>query len=122
MKTDPLQDIQELKELIRDFCEKRDWDQFHSPKDLAIGLATESAELLELFRFKSNEEIERLVSTEPGRTKVAEELADVFYFLLRFGQKYQFDLTTELVKKLEINDKKYPVDKARGSNKKYNEL
>jgi NTP pyrophosphatase (non-canonical NTP hydrolase) len=121
-KTDGTQQIEELKRVVQEFCEKRDWDQFHSPIDLAIGLSTESSELLEIFRFKSKKEIETLVSTEPGRSRIGEEIADVFYFLLRFGQKYQFDLSTELRRKLEINEQKYPVEKAKGSNKKYNEL
>jgi NTP pyrophosphatase (non-canonical NTP hydrolase) len=113
--------LSELKETVRRFCEERDWDQFHSPKELAIGVSTEGSELLELFRFKSDEEVLNLVN-KTKRDQVGEELADVFYFVLRFAQKYDFDLCEEFTKKMEKNLQKYPVAKARGSNKKYTEL
>ena len=107
---------------VRNFCEARDWDQFHSPKDLAIGLTTESAELLELFRFKSEDQISEMLVNAEDRGKVADELADVYFFLLRFCQRNGFDLNLALEKKIEKNELKYPVDKARGSNKKYDQF
>jgi len=114
--------IHELKEKVRKFCEDRDWDQFHNAKDLAIGISTESAELLEHFRWKSEKEVEEMFNSEKKRTEISEEMADTFYFLLRLAQKYDIDLTTALADKMEKNDKKYPVEKAKGSNKKYSEL
>lgn len=114
--------IQELKEKVKKFCEDRDWDQYHNPKDLAIGIITESSELLDIFRFKSEKEIEEMFHIKEKREKISEEMADVFYFLLRLAQKYNIDLSNELNKKLEQNHKKYPIEKAKGSNKKYNEL
>jgi NTP pyrophosphatase (non-canonical NTP hydrolase) len=114
--------VQELKEIVRKFCEERDWDQFHGAKELAVALIIESAELLERFRFKSDKEIEELFKDSEKREKISEEMADVLYFLLRLAQKYNIDLTTELKKKIEKNGKKYPVEKARGSNKKYSEF
>jgi len=114
--------LADIKSDIQKFCEARDWDQFHSPKDLAIGLITEAAELLELFRFKSPEEIQALFEDPPAREKISDELSDSFYFILRFAQKYNFDLTTELEAKMKKNAQKYPVKKSRGTNKKYNEL
>ncbi len=122
MKTDHDTQLNEAKEIIREFCEARDWDQFHSPKDLSIGLITEAAELLELFRFKAPEEIQALFEDPVTREKIADELSDSFYFILRFAQKYNFDLITELNKKMAKNSAKYPVEKSRGTNKKYNEL
>jgi len=110
------------KDFIREFCEARDWDQFHSPKDLSIGLITEAAELLELFRFKSPEEIHSLFHDPKQREKIADELSDSFYFVLRFAQKYNFDLIEELKKKMLKNASRYPVEKSKGSNKKYNEF
>lgn len=110
-----------LKDKIKEFCEKRDWDQYHNPKDLAIGIITEASELLEIFRFKSEKEIEEMFNTQK-RNEISEEVADIFYFLLRLAQKYNIDLTTELNKKIEKNEKRYPVEKAKGSNKKYSEL
>jgi NTP pyrophosphatase (non-canonical NTP hydrolase) len=113
--------ISELKEIVRQFCEERDWDQFHSPKELAIGVSTEGSELLELFRFKSDEEVMQIVE-HTKRQQVAEELADVFYFVLRFAQKFNFDLSEEFHKKMRKNSERYPVHKSKGTNKKYSEL
>jgi NTP pyrophosphatase (non-canonical NTP hydrolase) len=112
----------DLSELISNFCKERDWDQYHVAKDLAIGVSTEASELLALFRFKNNDEIEKFLSSPEGRKKVGQELADILFFLLRFAERYDFDVYDELVKKLELNSKRYPVEKAKGSNKKYDEL
>ncbi len=114
--------IHELKELIKEFCEKRDWDQFHNAKDLAIALSIEASELLEIFRWKSQKEVEELFKTEKKKEHIEEEMADVLYFLVRMAQMYGLDLTEALEKKMEKNKEKYPVDKAKGSNKKYNEF
>lgn len=114
--------IKELKDQIQRFCEARDWDQYHNAKDLAIGIITESSELLEHFRFKSHQEIEEMFQNPEKREKISEEMADVLYFLLRLAQRYEIDLTVELKKKMEKNEKKYPLEKARGSNKKYTEF
>lgn len=114
--------IHELKEKVGKFCEDRDWAQFHGAKDLAIGIITESSELLEHFRFKSEKETEEMFKNPEKRQHISEETADVLYFILRLAQKYNIDLTTELNKKLEKNEKKYPIEKAKGSNKKYTEL
>jgi NTP pyrophosphatase (non-canonical NTP hydrolase) len=113
--------IEELKKLIQEFCEKRDWDQFHNPKDLAIGISTEANELLDLFRFKNEDEMQVIMDTDSKKLRVKEELADVFFFVLRFAQMNKIDLHDALVMKLEKNDKKYPADKVKGDNKKYNE-
>ncbi len=114
--------INELKEKVKQFCEVRDWDQYHNAKDLAIGIITEASELLEHFRWKNGEEVEKLLKNSNKREEIGEEMADVLYFLLRLAQIYDIDLATELDKKIKKNDKKYPVGKAKGSNKKYNEL
>ena len=114
--------IHELKDKVKKFCDERDWDQHHNPKDLAIAITLEAAELLELFRYKSNKEMEDLFNDEAKRQEIAEEAADILHMLLRFSQKYGIDLTTELGKKMDKNEKKYPVDKCKGSNKKYTEL
>ena len=114
--------LQQIKDVIRKYCEARDWDQYHNPKDLAIGIITESSELLEHFRFKSNSEMEQMFTNEEKRTQIGEEMADVLYFLLRLAQMYNVDLATEFSKKMAKNELKYPVEKAKGSNKKYNEF
>jgi NTP pyrophosphatase (non-canonical NTP hydrolase) len=122
MSTDEETNFQELKDLIKHFCDERDWDKYHNAKDLAIGVITESAELLEHFRFKSEKEIDDIFKDPQKREHVSEEMADVFYFLLRLAQKYDIDLSSELKKKITKNALKYPVEKAKGSNKKYTEL
>lgn len=113
-------DLKKLQSKVQEFCEERDWDQYHNPKELAIGLVTESAELLDLFRFKSEEQMKELF-TSSKREAVEDELADIFFFLLRFSQFHSFDLTDALEKKLEKNNNKYPADKVKGKNLKYNE-
>ncbi len=113
--------ISELKEQVKAFCSEREWDQFHGLKDLSIGMATEAAELLEVFRFKNDEECEAIMTGE-DRQKVDDELADVLFFVVRFAQKYDIDLATAFTRKMEKNRAKYPVEKSRGSNKKYSEL
>lgn len=112
--------INELMEQVQEFCEARDWDQFHNPKDLAIGLSTESNELLDIFRFKTEEQMNKIMNSS-NREHVEEELADVFFFVLRFAQMNNIDLSAALNTKMEKNNRKYPVEKAKGSNKKYNE-
>ena len=114
-------DIQELKNRIQEFCEKRDWGQYHNGKELSIGIATEASELLEHFRFKSEEEVEA-VFDDPEKSQVEDEMADVFYFLLRMAQVYNIDLSEALDNKMEENREKYPVEKSKGSNKKYDKL
>lgn len=114
--------LQQLKNKIKQFCEVRDWDKYHNAKELAIGIITESSELLEHFRFKSEKEIDEMFKRPEKKATISEEMADVFYFLLRLAQRYDIDLTTELHKKMEKNEQKYPIEKSKGSNKKYTEL
>lgn len=114
--------IEELKHIVNKFCEERDWGQFHNPKDLAIGITTEASELLDLFRFKSEAQVSEIMSNELKRERVAEELADVFFLVLRFAQMHSFDLNEVLISKIEKNNKKYPVETSKGSNIKHNEV
>lgn len=114
--------IEDLKYIVKEFCEDRDWSQYHNPKDLAIGISTEANELLEIFRFKSESEIKDLLKNSKKRTQIEDELADVFFFILRFAQMNDIDLETTLKRKVKINKEKYPTDLFKGSNKKYDEL
>ncbi|WNM57323.1 nucleotide pyrophosphohydrolase [Candidatus Nitrospira allomarina] len=111
----------DANELVRSFCEQRNWRQFHKPKDLAIGVVTEGAELLDLFRFKSELEVEALLSHKRTREMIADEMADVQFFLLRLSEITGINLGDALRKKIRKNRSKYPVKKAKGSNRKYNE-
>jgi len=112
--------VGELKNLVEKFCEERDWDQYHNAKDLAIGIITESSELLEHFRFKSIKEVEEVIIHK--KEKISEELADILFFILRLAQRYDIDLSREFQKKIQKNAKKYPIEKSKGSNKKYTEF
>ena len=114
--------VADLKDMVKKFSVERDWDQFHNAKDLAIGIVTEASELLEMFRFKSEREVESILKDPKTAREVQDELADVFYFALRLAQKYGIDVSTALRKKIDENARKYPVRRAKGSNKKYTEL
>jgi len=108
-----------LEDQVQAFCESRDWDQFHNVKELAIGLSTESNELLQLFRFKSEAECDQLMMDR--RQAVEEELADVLYYLVRIAQRYDVDLLQAFHHKMQVNEIKYPEDQVKGKNLKYNE-
>jgi len=107
---------------VRDFCEARDWDQFHSPKELAIGIVTEGAELLDLFRFLDQVQQADVLADPDKRQRVENELADVLFFLLRFAQRFDVSLADALEAKIALNEEKYPVDSSRGRNLKSRDL
>jgi NTP pyrophosphatase (non-canonical NTP hydrolase) len=107
-------DIQSLTNKLLEFRDERDWEQFHNPKDLAIAITAEAGELLECFLWKDPQ------SANPQ--KVEEELADVVCFALLLASKCNIDLKDAVLKKIAANAIKYPIDKAKGSSKKYNEL
>jgi len=106
---DPETTIKELKDKGKEFAEARNWDEFHNAKDLAIGIITESSELLEHFRFKTNDQIEELFTIEKSRNEIAEEMADIMIFSLRLADKYNIDISDEFLKKLKKNEKRFPV-------------
>lgn len=122
VKIDSETNLYELKEIVRTFCEDRDWDKYHNAKDLAIGIITEASELLEHFRFKSDKEVKGIFKNSKKKDKISEEMTDILYFLLRLSQKYNIELSDELIKKNRKNRNKYPIEKAKGLNKKYTEL
>ncbi len=113
--------IDELKAIVRKFVHDRDWEQFNTAKDLAIDISVEASELLELFLFKSDNEIEELLKGSKMED-IKDELADVFWGVLMFADSYNIDLSEALQKKLDKTAKRYPIEKAKGSNKKYTEL
>ncbi|HCM75310.1 MAG TPA: nucleotide pyrophosphohydrolase [Cytophagales bacterium] len=106
--------MKEITEALVKFRNERDWEQFHNPKDLAVALNIESAELLELFLWKKPE--------EANSEKIKEELADVFAYAFLLAEKYKLDVKDIVLEKIKKNGEKYPVDKAKGSAKKYDEL
>ncbi len=114
--------VNRLIKTVQKFCEERDWDQYHGPKDLAIGIVTEAAELLDHFRFKSEVEARKYLSIPKKRLEVEHEVADTLFMLLRFAQMYDVDLNKALKRKIAINHQKYPIHKSKGSNKKYTDI
>lgn len=109
-----MSEIEILTEKIKQFNKERDWDQFHNPKDLAIALNIETSELLDLFLWKRNEDV--------NIDKVKEELADIFMYALNIADKFELNVSDIINAKLVLNAQKYPVDKAKGSSKKYKDL
>jgi NTP pyrophosphatase (non-canonical NTP hydrolase) len=111
--------IEQLQQRIRDFASARDWDQFHSPKNLSMALIAEAAELVEHFQWLTQEQSRGL--PEDKRAEVSLELADIFIYLLRLADKLGVDLIDAAARKIELNAEKYPADNVRGSAKKYTE-
>ena len=109
-----MSDLEELRKAIVQFTQERDWDQFHNGKDLAMALSIEAAELNEAFLWKD--------ASQVNVEKVKEELADIFNYAILIADKYDLDIKQIVLDKLRRNAEKYPVDKAYGSAKKYNEL
>ncbi len=109
-----MSDLEELRKAIVQFTQERDWDQFHNGKDLALALSIEAAELNEAFLWKD--------ASKVNVEKVKEELADIFNYAILLADKYNLDIKQIVLDKLQKNAEKYPVDKAYGSAKKYNEL
>ncbi|HAL02993.1 MAG TPA: nucleotide pyrophosphohydrolase [Lachnospiraceae bacterium] len=109
--------IKELQAKITKFRDDRDWKQFHNPKDLAISISLEAAELLEIFQWSGSD-----TSAEGKKEKVEEELADVMMYSILMADRMGLDISEIINKKLETNIKKYPVDKAFGKSNKYTEL
>ena len=114
--------LQELTEQVLAFRDARNWKQFHSPKNLAMGLSIEAAELQELFLWKKEQEVRDYLESGTGQTRVGEELADVFIYLLYLAEACEIDLPKALSDKLVHNAEKYPVEKSYGSARKYTEL
>ncbi len=108
-----------LRDTLRKFVAERDWDKFHSPKNLAMALSVEAAELLEHFQWLSEEQSRKL--TPEKLAEVRDEMADVLVYLVRLADKLDVDLLDAAAKKIEKNALKYPAGKVRGSMKKYSE-
>lgn len=109
-----MSDLEELRQAIVKFTQERDWDQFHNGKDLALALSIEASELNEAFLWKDAKEV--------NVDKVKEELADIFNYAILIADRYNLDIKQIVLDKIRRNAEKYPVEKAYGSAKKYNEL
>jgi len=115
-----MEDINDLTKRIIKFRDARNWKQFHNPKDCAISLSLEAAEVLEHFQWKNTEEIERYVKTH--KEHIGEELSDMLYCILLMSHDLKIDIADAFIKKLVKNEQKYPIEKAKGRKEKYNKL
>jgi dCTP diphosphatase len=113
-------ELETLREQLRAFAAARDWDQFHSPKNLAMALSAEAGELLEVFQWLDEKQSHNL--SPVAHAAASDEIADVLLYLVRLADKLGIDLAAAADRKLLVNAEKYPVEKARGSSKKYTEL
>jgi len=114
--------VEQIQKQLRAFAQERDWEQFHTPKNLASALAVETSELLEIFQWLNDAQAISIKDDVARMSKVEEEMADVTLYLLRLADVLSVDLQKAVDRKLSLNADKYPVDKARGNAKKYNEL
>ena len=113
-------DINQLTERIQNFIKERDWNQFHNPKDLALSLVLESAEVMEHFQWKNNEEMQEYIKSH--KNEIGEELADVLYWVLLMSHDLDIDIKKAFEDKMLKNEAKYPINKAKGKHDKYNKL
>jgi len=112
--------IKEIQEKLAKFAEERDWDQFHSPKNLVMALTSEVGELNEFFQWLT--EGQSLIKDDSAKTdEIRQEIADIFIYLLRLADKLDIDIEEAVREKIEINAKKYPIDLAKGNATKYNQ-
>ncbi len=112
--------IKRLTKEIVNFRNRRNWKQFHNPKDVSLSLVLEAGEVMEHFQWKNEVEMKEYVKSH--KTEISEELADVFYWILLLSNDLGIDIEKALDRKIKINNEKYPVKKAKGSNLKYNKL
>ena len=110
-----------IKEKLKQFSKERDWEQYHSPKNLAMALSVEVAELVEIFQWSNDGGIKE-VENEQTRKEIEEEIADIFNYLMKFVDLMDIDLEKISLEKIQKNDEKYPVEKSKGNSEKYNKL
>jgi len=117
--SDGIRDLDDLRQRLRAFVAERDWDQFHSPKNLSMALSVEAAELVEIFQWLT--EAQSSVLDTARRARVEAELADILVYLVRIADRVEVDLLQAATRKLEENARKYPADRVRGQALKYDE-
>ncbi len=112
--------VDQIRKRLASFAEARNWDQFHTPKNLSMALAAEAAELLEIFLWLTDGQSQKIVNDEKEMALVKEEIADVFIYLVRLADKLGVDIEKAVEEKIKLNEKKYPVELAKGNAIKYN--
>jgi dCTP diphosphatase len=110
---------EKIKNLLRDFAKDRDWEQFHNLKNLASALSVEASELLEIFQWSKND---GMIKDKETYNKVADEVADIMLYLIRFSDIAEINIEEACFNKIEKNKKRYPIKLSKGISKKYNEL
>lgn len=115
-----MSDIKQLTDLVIKFRDARDWKQFHNPKDTALSLVLEATEVMEHFQWKNPEEIDAYIKSH--KSEIADELADVLYWVLLMSNDMNIDIAKEFKEKMIKNERKYPIKKAKGQHKKYTDL
>ncbi len=115
-------ELKEFKEEVKIFRDERNWNQFHNPLDLSVAMSIECAEILELIRFKSREEVQTWISNPENKKEFSYEMADVFIFLLALANSTGIDLEQAFKEKLIINKEKYPIDKCHSKKDKYDKF
>jgi len=111
--------IDDLKRMMKEFIDERDWEQYHLPKDVAIALSIEASEILEHFRFKNDKEIEEFLRDDKNKEELGDELADTLMFLVDLARVCKIDLAEATERKLKKSAKKYPKDLVKGKSHKY---
>lgn len=111
--------LDELKKIVFKFRDERKWKNFHNPKDLAVGLTVEAGEVLEHFQWKNGRDLENYL--KKNKEAVGEEIADVLHYIILLADRLNIDLESAFIDKVKKNEKKYPVKKVKGKNKKYTE-
>lgn len=112
--------LPDIQQRLRKFADDRNWDQFHSPKNLSMALAAEAAELLEIFQWLTEEQSIDIINSEKDIAQVKEEIADVLIYLVRLADKLNIDIEKEVLAKIALNEKKYPIDLSKNNAVKYN--
>ena len=113
-------DIDKIQKRLSEFAKDRNWDQFHSPKNLTMALAAESAELLEIFQWLTEEQSKNIIKNGKEMALIKQEIADVFIYLTRLADKLDIDIEKAIFEKITLNEKKYPVKLAKDNATKYN--
>ena len=112
--------LEEIRRRLSEFASERNWDQFHTPKNLSMALSAEAAELLEIFQWLTDEQSKQIVNNEKEMALVKQEIADVFIYLTRLADKLGVDIEKAVLDKIDQNEKKYPIELAKDNATKYN--
>lgn len=115
-------DYPKIEKLIKNFVNERQWDQFHSPKNLSMALNVEASELLEIFQWMPESESKSVMNDPVKMKAIQEELADIAYYLILMSSKLNINLEQAMLEKMKLNESKYPANKSQGNSKKYDEF